>query len=109
MRIDFNNYDHTIIPNFKGGIGQLDAQMFTDSMGKILQGRLQPGHTVGLHCHDTSAEIIFVLSGAGYAEVDGVRENLEPGVCTYCPKGSQHMMECVGDEDLVFFAVVPEL
>ena len=108
MRIDFNTYEHTVVPEFKGGKGQLDGQMFVDSKGKILTGRLQPGYTVGLHTHDTSSEIIYVLSGTGYAIVDGQREDLQPGVCTYCPQGSSHELICEGPEDLFFFAVVPE-
>lgn len=109
MRIDFNNLDHTAIPGFKGGEGKLDAQMFVDQQGKILIGRLDEGSTVGLHTHEGSYEVIYVLSGTGYAITDGQREELEPGVCTYCPEGSAHELHSNGPEDLVFFAAVPEL
>lgn len=109
MRIDFNTLDHKIIPNFKGGEGQLDAQMHVDEQGKILVARVSPESTVGLHTHDTSYEAIYILSGTGYAITNGIREELEPGMCTYCPKGSAHELHCYGPDDLVFFAVVPEL
>lgn len=107
MRIDFNTHPHTVVPEFKGGLGQLDAQMFLDpSIGKVLTARLEPGCTVGLHRHETDCEVIYILSGKGHANVDGVREELEPGVCTYCPKGSEHELIPDGPDDLVFFAVV---
>lgn len=108
MRIDFNTKEHKAIPNFKGGEGQLNAQMYVDEKGKILVARIDQDSTVGLHTHDTSTEIIYVLSGTGYAITDGQREELSPGVCTYCPQGSAHELHCSGPEDLVFFAVVPE-
>lgn len=109
MLIDFNIKDHRLVPNFKGGDGQLDVQMHLDEQGKILIGCLDQDSTIGLHTHDTSYEAIYILTGTGYAITDGEREELKPGVCTYCPKGSAHELHCYGPDDLVFFAVVPEL
>lgn len=109
MLIDFNTKEHKTVPNFKGGDGQLDVQMHLDQQGKVLIGRLNQESTIGLHTHEGSYEAIYILSGTGYAITDGEREELSAGMCTYCPEGSSHEIHCYGPDDLVFFAVVPEL
>ncbi len=106
--IDFTRIPETTLPHFKGGVGEFYACMAGDSLCKILRGRLSPGHTIGLHTHDTSAEIIFFLSGTGKMILDGTEERIELGLCHYCPKGSAHTMINDGDEDIVFLAVVPQ-
>ena len=111
MLIDFHSMEETVIPNFLGGEGAIRARMFVDERNRILHGVLEPGCSIGCHTHDTSSEIIYILSGTGKMLCDGVYEDLTPGVCTYCPKGHQHSLmndNPEGSEDLVFFAVVPE-
>lgn len=106
--IDFVKMEEKLIPNFKGGEGTFAVKMFTDENNKILHGRLVPGSSIGVHCHDTSSEIIYILSGVGTAILEGKEETLTPGQCHYCPKGASHTMINKGTEDLIFFAVVPE-
>lgn len=109
MKFEFDRMPDTVIPRFKGGEGQISAKMYTDSNNKILLGTLAPGCTVGLHIHDTSSEIIYILSGTGKVLYDGEYEPLVPGDCHYCPQGHEHSL--INDNetgDLVFFAVVPE-
>ena len=36
------------------------------------------------------------------------RRNCKKGECHYCPKGSTHSIENIGEEDLIIFDVVPE-
>ena len=40
--------------------------------------------------------------------IDDTEEILRPGVCHYCPQGHSHSFINEGDQDLVFYAVVPE-
>ena len=54
-----------------------------------------------------TSEIIYILSGHGTVDDDGTLCPLKPGDCTYCPKGHAHSLMNTGEEDLVFFAVVP--
>ena len=96
------------LAHFKGGEGELLARMSVDGDNKILFGCLAPGHTVGEHRHETSSEIIFITAGSGFALCDGEPEALSPGVVHYCPKGSTHKLVNDGEENLEFFAVVPE-
>ena len=106
--IDFQNIPDTVLPRFKGGEGQMAAKMLTDDLNRILYATLAPGHSIGLHTHDTSSEIMYFLSGKGTVITDGTPETVAPGLCHYCKKGSSHTLINDGDEDLIFFAVVPQ-
>ena len=82
--------------------------MHTDELGKILYGRLEPGSSIGMHTHETNSEITYILSGTASIVYDETTEELTAGVCHYCPKGHSHSMSNRGEQDLVFFAVIPE-
>ena len=107
MTVDFNNIEEDIIPNFLNGDGSVAGKMFVDDAGKILVARIGKGSSIGLHRHETNYEVEFVVQGKAKCTCDGVVEILEPGMCHYCPNGSQHIMESIGDEDLVLYCVVP--
>ena len=83
MIFDIKNEKSENIPNFKGG-----EKFFTA-------------------LHDTNSEIIYFLSGKGTVLYDGEKLAVEAGQCHYCPKGHSHSLINDSDEDLVFFAVVP--
>ena len=108
MRIDFEQLDETIIPQFYGGEKETVARMYADAHNKIMLGHLEPGASIGLHAHQTSSEMIYILSGSGTALCDGVTEAMQPGCCHYCPKGHTHSLINTGSEPLLFFAVVSE-
>ena len=108
MLIKLNEMEEKELKAFYGGEGALCAKLYTDGQNKILRGRLAVGSTVGLHTHETSAEIIFILSGKGNSVCDGKEEFLSAGDCHYCPKGSEHCLINAGEEDLIFYAVVPQ-
>ena len=108
MKIKFKEMEAATIPHFKGGEGDFIAKMHTDDLNKIINGRLQPGCTIGLHTHETNSEIIFIVSGTADFIYDDGKETVEAGNCHYCPKGQSHSMINYGTEDIVFYAVVPE-
>lgn len=60
MLIDFDQLEETVLPNFYAGNKETRAHMFTDSLNKIMSGRLVPGASIGLHTHETSSEIIYI-------------------------------------------------
>ena len=107
MLIDFNAMEETVTPHFQGGEGALRARMRVDELGKIMRGALEPGSTIGLHTHDASSEVIYILAGKGKVLYDGVYEPLSAGSCHYCPKGHSHSLINDSDALLEFFAVVP--
>ncbi len=108
MKIQFDEIQETQLKEFYGGNGAFVANMFVDEKNKILRGKLVPGSSIGLHTHVPSSEIIFVYSGRGKMICDGETELLGAGDCHYCPKGSEHTFINIGEEDLCFYAVVPQ-
>ena len=108
MIIKFNDMEEKELKAFYGGEGALNAKMFVDERNKILRGRLTPGSSIGAHKHEPTSEIIFILSGQAKSICDGKEERLFAGDCHYCPKGSEHCLINVGEEDLCFYAVVPQ-
>ena len=108
MILDYSTMETTHIPNFLGGEGTIHAQMRVDELGKILKGVLDPGSSIGYHTHETSSEIIYILSGTGKVKVEGGEEPLKAGDCHYCPKGQAHSLINNSGGDLEFFAVVPQ-
>ena len=108
MKIQFENLPEKRLESFWGGEGALCAKMHVDEHNKILRGVLAPGHSIGYHEHDTSSEIIYIISGKGKTVTDGVEESVTVGDCHYCEKGQHHRLINDGDEDLVFFAVIPQ-
>ena len=108
MIIKFDEMKATELKAFYGGEGVFVANMFVDENNKILRGKLAVGCSIGLHRHEPTSEVIFILSGKGKSVCDGVEEVLVRGDCHYCPKGSEHCLINIGEEDLCFYAVVPK-
>lgn len=108
MRIDFNEMEAVTLPGMNGGTGTMTAKLFADREGKVIPCVLHPGGSIGLHRHETSDDINYVISGKGKALCDGQEESLEAGVCHICKKGSEHSILNTGDEDMVLLTVVVE-
>ncbi|MDO4460074.1 MAG: cupin domain-containing protein [Clostridia bacterium] len=108
MTIDFLSKEYKAILNFNGGEGTFFAKIVDDGVNKIICGMLEPGSSIGMHCHETSAEIIFVVSGNGTVKTPNGDETVSAGQCSYCKKGDSHSLCNTGDEDLHFYAVVPQ-
>ncbi len=95
--------------NFLGGEKHLEARIFFDGTNKILtRAKLVPGASIGVHTHDGSSEVIFILQGSGVTIEDGVRKPVLAGDCLYCPKGCSHCLINDSDTDLIFCAYVPK-
>ena len=114
MIIDFNKVDVSVLPNFKGGEKEFQANMFYDGTNRIFKGRLVPGASIGMHTHEDSCEVIFILEGKGTileketAAETGSVSQVTAGDCLYCQKGHSHSLRNTAEEgDLVFYAVVP--
>ena len=107
MLIDFSKMEEQVIPQFLGGEGTFRTRMRVDELGKIMRAALEPGASIGLHTHETSSEMIYILEGKGNVLYDGEYIPLAAGSCHYCPKGHSHSLINDSDALLTFFAVVP--
>lgn len=115
MKIRFDEMEVTVLPQFKGGEKEFAANMFFDGTNRIFKGRLIPGATIGMHTHDDSCEVIFVLEGNGTIverSPESQEETVLPvsaGDCLYCQKGHTHSLRNTAEAgDLIFYAVVPK-
>ena len=97
------------LENFKGGEKHLEAKMFFDGTNRILtNARLIPRASIGMHTHEDSCEVIFILEGRGSLLEDGTKKEVQAGDCLYCPKGGSHSLVNDSGSDLLFCAVVPQ-
>ena len=110
MLIDLNKTKEITVPGMNNGTGMMTAKMYMDAQGKIIPCAIHKGGSIGVHKHETSDDINYVLSGNGKATCDGEEEILSPGICHICKKGSEHSIENTSDsdEDLVLLTVVVE-
>lgn len=108
MLINFNEIKGITVPGMNNGTGTMTAKMYMDEQGKIIPCVIHTGGSIGLHKHETSDDINYVISGNGKAICDGREENLNAGTCHICKKGSEHSIINTGNEDLVFLTIVVE-
>jgi quercetin dioxygenase-like cupin family protein len=109
MTIDFNSMNYETFPNFKGGEGSLVAKMFFDGTCRAIRGFLEPGSSIGYHQHVNNCELIYILSGEGTVNEDGVETKVSAGEVSYCGKGHWHSLTNTGKENLQIYCVVPEV
>lgn len=108
MVIDFKKIEEQKIMNFKGGEGELDTRNFMDDRNKIMLSTLKSGASSGYHKHEQNSEIVYILSGTATFKFDDTTEVVKAGEVHYCPMGHSHSMLNNTDQDLVYFAIVPE-
>lgn len=108
MLIDFNEIKEIIVPGMNNGTGTMAAKMYLEEQGKIIPCSIHKGGSIGLHKHETSDDINYVLSGNGIAICDGQEEILSEGTCHICKKGSTHSIMNTGNDHLVLLTVVVE-
>ncbi|MBE6495464.1 MAG: cupin domain-containing protein [Methanobrevibacter thaueri] len=109
MIIDFNELKEISVPKMNGGDGEVIAKMQVNEVGRFVESIIPPGSSIGPHIQESNHDINYIVSGEGIALCDGVKEDLKPGVCHVCPRGSSHSIINTGDDDLVFFTFVPQI
>lgn len=109
MLLNFDTMVEKTVEHMRGGEKFVRSAAYADDKIRIVRGRLVPGASVGLHPHAGSLEVIYILSGSGRIECDGEIERVSPGLAHYCPDGSSHTFINDGEEDIVYFAVIPQV
>lgn len=105
--IDFDEIETVTINNFNNGIGSVEAKMFFDGNVRILKGLIKKGSSNGLHLHESSLEVIYILQGEARCLLDDKVEIIKKGQIHYCPIGHKHAIYNDKDEDLIMLCVVP--
>ena len=86
MLVDFAKMKEITVPGMNNGTGTMTAKMYMDEQGKIIPCSIHAGGSIGLHKHETSDDINYVLSGNGKAICDGQEEILRAGTYHICKK-----------------------
>lgn len=108
MILNFLTMEEKPMEHFKNGEGTVYLKLAADDQNRMMRGRLPQGATIGMHTHDTSSEVVYILSGTAKFIMDGQEEIVPAGNGHYCPKGHTHMLMNGGTEDVIFYAVVPQ-
>ena len=109
MLLNFDTMQERTVEHSRGGEKYVKTAGYADDHIRIARGRLIPGASIGLHPHEGSLEVIYVLSGAGRFECDGEIERISAGMAHYCPNGSSHTFINDGEEDITYVAVIPQV
>ena len=111
MKLDYNNIEESVMPQFYGGEGVTRTRRYSDGLNKIMMGILDVGCSIGFHTHEKNSEVIYIKSGKARCLYDDGEEQLMPGDVHYCPMGHSHSLINDSDsEPLEYFAIVaPEV
>ena len=108
MLINFNKTEECEVSGMYNGSGTMSAKMYMDNDIKIIPCKIHAGGSIGIHKHDTSDDINYIISGEGKAICDDKEEKLSAGVCHVCKKGSEHSIINTGNDDLIILTLVVE-
>ena len=68
--------------------------------------RIPVGSSIGVHKHVGTNETYHILSGKALYTDNGTTYEVKASDTTYCAEGDTHGIENVGDEDLIFIALI---
>ena len=107
MIIDFDSIEETVNHHYWDGDGDFIAHIYNDGLNKILKGKLEKGSSIGLHQHNNTSEIIYVISGSAVVHCNGDTRLITQGECHYCKDGSSHSITNPFDDDFIFLGIIP--
>ncbi len=67
---------------------------------------LEKDCSLGYHTHEGESETYFIISGKGIYTDNNDKYEVCAGDVVYCPEGSGHALENIGEQDLKFVAII---
>ena len=67
---------------------------------------IQPGSSLGYHEHKNESETYYILSGTAEYNDNGTTRTVKAGDVTYTPDGCGHALKPIGNEPVVFMALI---
>ena len=68
--------------------------------------RVPVGASLNVHQHVDNNETYYILQGTGLYTDNGETYTVKAGDTTFCADGDTHGIENVGDDDLIFIALI---
>ena len=67
---------------------------------------IPPGASIGEHFHKGNTETYHILQGEALYNDNGTDKKISAGETTFCPDGEKHGIENIGNDDLIFMALI---
>ena len=68
--------------------------------------RIPVGASLNVHQHVGNNETYYLIQGRGLYTDNGKTYEVKAGDTTFCADGDTHGIETIGDEDLIFIALI---
>ena len=98
--------------NKAGGKGEiyithlLTQKEMVGQCGMFAKVVVPPGSSLGVHPHNGNTETYHILQGKALYTDNGETYEVKPGDTTFCADGDSHGIENIGEEDLIFMAII---
>ena len=79
---------------------------FTGKVRLFAKVKLGPGSSIGEHQHLKEDEVYYIISGKGIVNDNGNEYEVNKDDAILTGKGASHSIRCIGDEPLIFIAVI---
>ncbi|MCD7837648.1 MAG: cupin domain-containing protein [Clostridiales bacterium] len=103
---------HAVIENMRGGEGAIHLEHVLensetgDRTGLCSVCTVEPGCSIGLHTHDTNAEIYYMLEGQLELNQNGKICTIQAGDVVFTADGESHSVANRGDQAAKLLAVI---
>jgi len=87
------------------GLRRLLKEIFTSKNMTAHLGQIFPGQASSRHCHESSEEFVYVVSGEGSVTIGEETAPIRANTMVYGPPGIPHQYHNTGESDLVLFVV----
>lgn len=84
----------------------LTPEMMGDHMTMYAKATIDVNSSLGYHEHHGDSEAYYIIQGKALYNDNGVERELCAGALTFTPDGQGHSIENIGDEELIFMAVI---
>ena len=84
----------------------LDEKQLNGKCGLYARVTIPAGSSLGYHEHHSESETYFILSGEGEYDDNGKKRIVRAGDVTYTPDGCGHGLKPIGENDIVFMALI---
>ena len=109
---NFENFKTELREHMRGGDGTVVVTSFTSAEELNNKGRLfgkitlAPGCGIGYHVHEADSELFYILKGTAKYSDNGVEATVSAGDVTYCPAGTGHSIENIGEDTVELVALI---
>jgi len=84
----------------------LPPEILKDQIKMYAKVTIDVNSSLGVHQHTDDGECYYILQGKAKYNDNGKEVLLTKGACTFTPAGFSHGIENIGDEPLIFMALI---